>query len=70
MLVIVDQTIVWYRRGIERLEIPAGPEPVEVDDDLGAVALAEGWARAPGETAATPAAPENKDAAPRRARKG
>jgi len=62
--IIFTQPVVWYRRGYERLEYPASPEPVEVDADCAEVSLAEGWATEPGK--AEPAAPENKDAAPKR----
>jgi hypothetical protein len=39
-------------------------ETVEVSEECARVALAEGWAVEPGK--AEPAAPENKDAAPKR----
>lgn len=68
MRVVVMTHIVWYRRGVERIEFEPGPDAIEMDDDCAAVSLAEGWARTEGEKA-QPAAPENKDAAPKRQRK-
>jgi hypothetical protein len=80
MKIVFIKHTTWYRGGVERQEFAAGPDAVEVDEDLGAVALAEGWAVAEGaeqkepekeepEQTADEHAPENKDAAGKRAKK-
>lgn len=69
--IIIRKSFDWAHGGCEVRSYRASAEPVEVtDDDLVRVAVHEGWAELvkPGapEPRAQAAAPENRDAAPRR----
>ena len=62
--ITVIQAFSYWHQGINRRDYEPSDTPVEVDDECAAVAVAEGWA-SDGEKAHR-AAPENKDAAPKR----
>ena len=64
----VKQAFSYWHNGHARRDYEPGSDPVETDAECAAVAIAEGWATAPG-SKSIPAAPENKDAAPKRSRK-
>jgi hypothetical protein len=67
--IVVVKPFAYAHRGYDIRQYAPGPEPIDMDDEeCAAVALAEGWAEEPGK--AHTAAPENKDAAPRRRTKG
>ncbi len=57
--IIVKQAFAYFHGGHARRDYEPGAEPVDTDDECAAVAIAEGWADAPGEKAAA-AAPANK----------
>jgi hypothetical protein len=63
--IVVKKAFTYWHRGVEPRDYQPGDAPVETDADCAAVAVAEGWALQPGHKA-TAAAPENKDAAPKR----
>jgi hypothetical protein len=67
-LITVIQAFSYWHKGHERRDYEPGAQPVEVDDECAAVAVAEGWASDGAK--AMPGAPENKDAAPKRRVKG
>jgi hypothetical protein len=64
----VTQAFSYWHNGHSRRDYEPGADPVDTDDECAAVAIAEGWAVEPGSKAKT-AAPENKDAAPKREKK-
>lgn len=65
--ITVLQPFKFAHHGYQVEEFEPSEEPRETSDECAEIAVREGWAElADGKTKADPAAPENKDAAPKR----
>lgn len=71
--ITVLQPFKFAHHGYQVEEFEPTDEPIDTSDECAEIAVREGWAelvdQAKAEQAAAPAAPENKDAAPKRERK-
>jgi hypothetical protein len=64
--IVVTQPFKFAHHGHQVEEFAASAVPRDTTDECADLAIAEGWAVPAGEHKARAAAPENKDAAPRR----